>query len=135
MEKASEKPALKKPVFVNMKNMEPGTRVNMHVRVAEAASNVQSKKRFDGTENRSGEVLVGDQHGCAVFIARNEQLDLCRVGDVITIRNAHAKVNRGFMKIVVDKWGKVEKSKDKVGEVKTSNNLSKVEYELVTVKN
>jgi hypothetical protein len=37
------------------------------------------------------------------------------------------------MQIEIDKWAKVESSKEKIRNVKTSRNLSDIEYELVTV--
>lgn len=41
---------------------------------------------------------------------------------------------KGFIRLAVDKWGKIEPAKDAATfEPKASNNLSTVEYELVTV--
>ena len=58
-----------------------------------------------------------------------------RVGDTITVRNGLAKVLRetGRIKLIIDKWGKVETASSdvKVGQVDPSNNISAVEYELV----
>jgi hypothetical protein len=54
-------------------------------------------------------------------------------GAIITIRNAHARVVNEHMQIEIDKWAKVESSKEKIRNVKTSRNLSDIEYELVTV--
>lgn len=52
----------------------------------------------------------------------------------MTIRNAHAKVVEAKMRLEVDKWGKIEESQTPVPTVNLKNNLSEVEYELVTVK-
>ena len=52
---------------------------------------------------------------------------------MITIRNAHAKVVKEHLRIEVDKWAKVESSKEKITQVNLGKNLSDVEYELVTV--
>ena len=67
------------------------------------------------------------------FLAQNEQLDVVKEGATITVRNGHAKVLRdtGRIKLIVDKWGKVEPSKQAIGSVNTGNNISLVEYELV----
>ena len=45
------------------------------------------------------------------------------------VRNGHAKVLRetGRIKLIVDKWGKIENSSQKI------DNISAVEYELVPV--
>ena len=58
-------------------------------------------------------------------------MDVIREGATITVRNAHANVHNERLRLEVDKWGKVEASKEKVDSVNTANNLSEVEYELV----
>ena len=41
---------------------------------------------------------------------------------------------KGFMRLTVDKWGKIEAaSQPATFEVNTQNNLSAIEYELVTI--
>ena len=90
-------------------------------------------RRYDGSWNRQAECVVGDEFGVMDFLAQNEQLDVVKEGASITVRNGHAKVLRdtGKIKLIVDKWGKVENSSVAVGKVKTENNISAVEYELV----
>ncbi len=39
------------------------------------------------------------------------------------------------MRLAVDKWGKIDSTENATFEVNSENNLSKVEYELVTVDN
>lgn len=79
------------------------------------------------------ECVVGDEFGVMDFLARDEQIDLFKVDDSITVRNGHAKVLRetGRIKLIVDKWGKVEQAASPVKEVNLTNNISSVEYELV----
>jgi len=55
-------------------------------------------------------------------------------GAIITIRNAHTNVVKEHMRIEIDKWAKVEASKERIGKVNTSKNLSDIEYELVPLK-
>jgi hypothetical protein len=55
-------------------------------------------------------------------------------GTIITIRNANANVVKEHMRIEIDKWAKVESSKERIGQVNTSKNLSDIEYELVPQK-
>jgi replication factor A1 len=90
-------------------------------------------RRYDGSWNRQAECVVGDEQGIMDFLAQNEQLDVVKEGATITVRNGHAKVLRdtGRIKLIVDKWGKVEPSKQAIGSVNTGNNISLVEYELV----
>ena len=67
-------------------------------------------------------------------MAYDNQLDVVKEGVVITIRNAHAKVVKEHLRIEVDKWAKVEPSKEKIQSVNLGKNLSDVEYELVSVR-
>lgn len=67
------------------------------------------------------------------FLAQNEQLDTVKEGATITVRNGHAKVLRdtGRIKLIVDKWGKIENASQKIDNINNANNISAVEYELV----
>ena len=124
---------LKKPVFIHCGQLEPGTRVNMHLKV-HSIKIVKEIKRYDGQIVKFAECLVGDPHGCVIFWAKNEQLDNIKEGGEITVRNAHANVVQEHLRLEVDRWGKVETSNVHIDTVKTANNLSDVEYELVQVK-
>ena len=58
-------------------------------------------------------------------------------GKTITLMNAHVKVVSGFIKIELDKWAMVKPAatEDELKcDVNTANNLSDVEYELVSTK-
>lgn len=134
MAEKKQKPALTKPVFIAMDKLEPGTRVNMHLRV-ESVSVIRQRERYDGGSlNRVGECIVGDEHGCVKLMAFDEQLDIIKEGAIITIRNANANVVKEHLRIEVDRWAKVEISKEKVGKVNTKKNHSDVEYELISVR-
>ena len=134
MAEKKQKPALTKPVFIAMDKLEPGTRVNMHLRV-ESVSVIRQRERYDsGSLNRVGECIVGDEHGCVKLMAFDEQLDIIKEGAIITIRNANANVVKEHLRIEVDRWAKVEISKEKVGKVNTKKNHSDVEYELISVR-
>ena len=131
--KAQEPIVLKKPTFITMEALNPGTRVNMNLKV-DSVQVTRERKRYEGTVNRSAECIVGDEFGCAVLIARDGQLDVVKDGANIIIRNAHANVVKDHMRIEVDKWAKVETNKtNAVKSVNKSNNLSDIEYELVQV--
>ena len=94
----------------------------------------QERRRYDGTQIKQANIIVGDQYGSVVLVAKNEQVDQIKQGSVITVRNAHANVVGEHLRLEVDKWGKIEDSSVNVEKVNTSNNLSDVEYELVSVR-
>lgn len=50
------------------------------------------------------------------------------------MRNTHANVVKEHCRLEIDKWAKVEPSKEKIGKVNTAKNHSDIEYELVSVR-
>ena len=80
------------------------------------------------------ECIVGDEHGCAKMIAIDEQLNVVKEGATITIRNANSNVLKEHLRIEIDRWAKVEVSKEKVGKVNLTKNHSDIEFELVSVR-
>ena len=126
---------LQKPTFITMKELKPGTRVTMHLKV-ESVKVTRERRRYEGTVNKTAECIVGDEYGCAMMIAKDNQLDTVEVGAYITIRNAHANVVREHMRIEIDRWAKVEKTAEgisKIKDINLQNRLSDIEYELVPV--
>ena len=123
----------RKPVFVEVKNIDPGKHVNTYVLV-KSVEVVFEKLRYDGSKIRVADCVVGDETGCAKFVARNEQLDIVKEGASLILRNTHANVVRGHMQLEVDRWGKIEAYDKGIKSVNTENDLSATEYELVTVK-
>ena len=118
-----------------MKELNPGTRVTMHLKVHKV-NITRQRMRYEGSVNQSAECIVGDDQGCAVLIAKDDQLKIIKEGASITIRNAHANVVKEHMRIEIDRWAKVEVTTDapnQVNKVNLNNNLSEVEYELVPV--
>ena len=117
-----------------MDKLEPGTRVNMHLKV-DSVKIIRQRKRYEGgTMHRVGECIVGDEFGCAKMMAFDEQLDIIKEGAVITLRNANANVVKEHLRLEIDRWAKVEASKEKVVKVNTAKNHSDIEYELVSVR-
>ncbi|KAK8692619.1 hypothetical protein V6N13_076075 [Hibiscus sabdariffa] len=84
-------------------------------------------------QTRIAERLVGDETGTILFTARNDQVDLMKPGDTVIFRNAKIDMFKGSMRLAVDKWGRIEVTDPANFVVKEDNNLSLVEYELVSV--
>ena len=77
---------------------------------------------------------MGDEQGVLDMLAINDQIEKVKVGEIITVRNGLAKVLKetGRIKLIVDKWGKVETAQGvSIGNINLANNISAVEYELV----
>ena len=55
-----------------MSQLEPGTRVNMHLKV-DSVKIIRERKRYDGgAMNRVAECVVGDQFGCIKLMAYDD---------------------------------------------------------------
>ncbi|KAG5597164.1 hypothetical protein H5410_038396 [Solanum commersonii] len=135
----------KKPVFVKAESLNPGTHGhNLTVKVVDsnavkATGGANRGGRSSASLNPRGparlaECLVGDETGCILFTARNEQVDMMKPGSTVILRNAKIDMFKGAMRLAVDKWGRVEVTEPADFDVNQENNLSLVEYELVNVE-
>lgn len=78
------------------------------------------------------EVTCGDETGKVVLSLRDDQRSGVDKGKLLIVRNGHSKMLKGFLRLVIDKWGKLDfevggGSVDSVG----AQNVSAIEYELV----
>ncbi|KAJ0491020.1 putative nucleic acid-binding protein [Helianthus annuus] len=55
-------------------------------------------------------------------------------GSTVILRNAKIDMYKGSMRLAVDKWGRVEVTEAAAFSVKEDNNLSLIEFELITVE-
>ncbi|XP_028777478.1 uncharacterized protein At4g28440-like [Neltuma alba] len=134
----ANKPAKRKPVFVKVDQLKPGTNGHTLVVKVLSANTVLQKGRPSNSSQSLrptliAECLVGDETGTILFTARNEQVDLMKPGTTVILRNAKIDMFKGSMRLAVDKWGRIEVTDPAKFVVKEDNNLSLVEYELVNV--
>lgn len=121
----SPPPVLKKPKFVQVKEIEPEAKgVNVMVKV------VKSEKADDSTDEALT-VVVGDASGVITLKAVGAQVAACTSGASVRIQNARCAMIKGHMELRVDKFGVVKRAEsDHDFEPNTSNDLSATEYEL-----
>ncbi|KAI0492217.1 hypothetical protein KFK09_026486 [Dendrobium nobile] len=134
--RAAVKPAMRKPVFVKVDQLKPGTSGHtLVVKVVNSFSVLQKGRAASAhlRQTRISECLVGDETGSIIFTARNDQVDIMTPVATVIIRNAKIDMFKGSMRLVVDKWGRVEVTEPANFNVKEGNNLSLIEYELVNV--
>lgn len=134
---AESKPGMRKPVFVKVEQLRPGTSGhNLTVKVV-SAKLIMQRGRPDGPQVRQlriAECLIGDETGVIIFTARNDQVDKMKEGSTVTLRNAKIDMFKGSMRLAVDKWGRIDDAVEPADFlVKEDNNLSLIEYELVNV--
>ncbi|KAK9078232.1 hypothetical protein SSX86_002289 [Deinandra increscens subsp. villosa] len=133
---APAKSGLRKPVFVKVDDLKPGTAgLTLVVKVISSEIVLQKGRAVNPNLRnvRIAECLVGDETGTILFTARNDQVDLMEPGTTVIIRNGKIDMFKGSMRLAVDKWGRIEVTDPIEFAIKEDNNLSNVEYELVNV--
>ncbi|KAJ4749379.1 hypothetical protein LUZ62_034100 [Rhynchospora pubera] len=137
---AESKPGQRKAVFTKVDQLRPNSSgLNLTLKVVDSKIVVQrggiggGRDGPQSRQTRIAECLVGDETGMIVFTARNEQVDLMKAGATVIVRNAKIDMFKGSMRLAVDKWGRIEVVEPADFTVKEDNNLSLVEFELVTV--
>lgn len=72
-------------------------------------------ERLDKTRVAIADFTVGDDTGVIKMRLRNEDyIDMIKEGQTIIVRNCKIPVVNGKMRMIVDAFGKIEVSKDKV---------------------
>ncbi|XP_078431482.1 uncharacterized protein At4g28440-like [Wolffia australiana] len=127
---------VRKSALIKVHQLRPGTSGhNLVVKVVSSKKLVQ-KGRSDGPQIRQvriAECLVGDETGMIVFTARNDQVDIMKPDATVILRNVKVDMYKGSMRLVVDRWGRVEPSEPLDLPVKTDSNLSLLEFEMINV--
>eukprot|EP00741_Cyanophora_paradoxa_P016454 tig00020918_g15887.t1 len=127
---------MRKPSFARVADLRPAARgVNLLVKVVRISVVVESSRV------RIAEALIGDESGSAVISLRNAQIDLVEgllknKKPGLRIQNGKVTMQRGFMRLEVDQWGVIAGDDEVCAASWTpneGNNLSAVEYELVSV--
>ncbi|GIL92520.1 hypothetical protein Vretimale_19304 [Volvox reticuliferus] len=106
--------------------------LTLTVKVINATTVMTRQRGPRASAVKVAECLVADSTGIIVFVARNEQVDVAKTGAIITLKGAKVDMYRGSMRISVD-GGQVEAGGDLQEPVNTSNNMSLLEFELVTI--
>jgi nucleoside diphosphate kinase len=121
---------LRKPRFTKVGKINPNSKgVNLYVKVT------KGPEKVEGSEDVR-EVTVGDDTGVVVLSIRDSaQIAACTVGSLVRVQNSHVKMIKGFIRLVVDKWGALKADVDAATAgfetVSDKLNVSTTEYELV----
>ncbi|KAL9236441.1 hypothetical protein vseg_011113 [Gypsophila vaccaria] len=127
----STKPTLRKPTFIKVDQIKPGSSGNTVT--VKIVSSTAVLNRVRGRNTRISECVVGDETGTIIFTARNDQVDLMKPGTTVILRNSKVDMFKSTMRLAVDKWGRIEVTEPASFTVNENNNVSLVEYELVNV--
>jgi len=130
----TEKPKLRKPKFTKVKSINPdSTGVNVYLKVL--SCDVVPEK--EGATSKLAEVRAGDDSGAVTLRVRDDQIETCKVGSSIVVQNGTVQMFRGYIRLEVDKWGKLRAANgEHAFTVKEDPkaDISATEYELVDPK-
>merc|ERR1712217_548363 len=121
---------LRKPKFVKVKaGINPNSKgLNLYLKCVKAPEAVEGSPDLK-------EVLAGDDTGVVLSIRSDTYADVCKEGTLLRVQNATVKMVKGYIRLVVDKWGILKADVDAATAgfetVDEKTNVSKTEYELV----
>jgi len=119
--------------YTNIEDLEPEiSGFNLKVKLV-SLEIVCDKTLSDGTRYARGLAIIADPTAAVVFVAKDEQVDLTP-GLSYSIRNAKVTMFKGWIRIEVGEWGKIDTINEEITP-KTTKNVSKTEYELVDNNN
>jgi len=119
---------LRKAKFGKVGKIKPEQKgLNFYMKVVKGAEAVE------GTDAK--EVFAGDESGSVILSIRSDaQAAVCKAGALIRVQNAHVRMIKGHIRLIVDKWAVLKAAAEgscEIGEVDEKvNNVSLVEYEL-----
>eukprot|EP00746_Dinoflagellata_sp_MGD_P162197 gnl/MRDRNA2_/MRDRNA2_89641_c0_seq1.p1 gnl/MRDRNA2_/MRDRNA2_89641_c0~~gnl/MRDRNA2_/MRDRNA2_89641_c0_seq1.p1 ORF type:complete len:134 (-),score=42.59 gnl/MRDRNA2_/MRDRNA2_89641_c0_seq1:119-520(-) len=87
-----------------------------------------------GGPSKIWEATVGDETGLVMLQLRSEELaKICTEGASLRMQNAKSVMIKGYIRVAIDKWAVLKPADEAVTfEVKSSKNISEVEFELVS---
>merc|ERR1712130_41600 len=116
---------LKTPKFVKVNKIRPEMKgLNVYMKCLKDAEAIES--------GDIKECVCGDDTGTVILSARQDaHIAVCKAGTLLRVQNAHVRMVKGYIRLVVDKWSacKVADSVD-FETVDEKNNVSATEYEL-----
>jgi dTDP-glucose pyrophosphorylase len=122
---------LKKPKTTEVKKLFPDAKgVTCLVKIVDDPKEVETAKK-SGPPLKFWECLCGDESGQVVLSMTEAQKEGIAKDKVVFVRNGAVKMVKGHIRLMIDKWGKLEVDSEgheieKVG----SKNVSDTEYEL-----
>jgi len=121
---------LRKPKFGKIGNLNPVSKsLNLYLKVLKAPVAVEGSADVK-------EVKVGDDTGVVLLSIREAaHVSECVEGALLRAQNAHVKMIKGYIRVVVDKWGVLKADVDAATAgfetVDEKTDMSTTEYELV----
>jgi len=118
------------PEYTPVENLEPElSGFNLKVKLC-SLEVVCDKTLSDGSRYARGLGVIADSTTSVVFVAKDDQVDL-KPGQSYSFRNAKVTMFKGWIRVEIGEWGKIEPINEEIKPNLTSKNVSTTEYELV----
>lgn len=117
-------PKLKKARSFNIAKLNPDSKgMTVEGKILDEPKEIEAGKKIF-------EVTIGDASGKVVCSVKDHQLDAIKGAKAAIFRNARVLMVKGHVRLVVDKWGKIESSDAEI-ETVGDKDVSATEFELV----
>jgi len=124
-------PPLKPVTFGSVDDLNPDSKgANLLVKVVSVTEPAVPKGEGKGGGRR--EAVVGDATGVVILLLNARESEVATAGTVIEIRSGSIRMDKGFMRLTVGKFGNISKTEGDANPTpKTANDISATEFELV----
>jgi len=136
MATAQTQKKLRTAKYVKIDSINPDSKGINFVATAQSTKNVIERTNFDGSVIKIAEVVLADETGSVTIRLVNEQIDSVPIGSTVVVRNAIPRVIQGYLRIIVNRWGKIAPHPDGVAstpaaptQLNLQNDVSAVEYD------
>jgi len=100
-----------KPAFTVIKDLMPEQR-GLHLLVKVVDVTIEERKRADGSVSKIADAVIGDKSGRVTLLARGGHGDALKKDEILSLFNARVEMNKGHMRLVVDRWSDVKSLAD-----------------------
>mmetsp|Transcript_59921 Transcript_59921/g.128590 ORF Transcript_59921/g.128590 Transcript_59921/m.128590 type:complete len:644 (+) Transcript_59921:50-1981(+) len=121
-----EQRALRKPRFRKVDSIKPEQKgLNLLLKVVKILTEAVDSENFH-------EVVCGDASGIVTLRLKAQAFLPCEVGKYVRVQNARSIIEKGYLRLFVDKWGKVSEVEESTEsfDANLEKDISAVEYEL-----
>ena len=129
MEATGPKYTKRKPIFRKMKDIEPGRHCyNIYCKIISAETTENTN--VNGEKYITVEGKVGDETGVANYLLRGDHAKNIKEGQVVALRNGRSNVVSDYIRLELDRFGKVSEENVTLDTVDETNDISAVAYVL-----
>ncbi len=105
-------------------------KVDLTARVVSKNEPREVTSKLDNSTHRVTEALVGDETGTVLLTLWDNAIDLVQAEKVYKISNAYTSLFKNSLRVNIGRYGKIEESKEKIGEINEKNNISEKELSI-----